>query len=296
MIFDSTATELATDDALADFLNRFEQCAIPKEEWTHAAHLAMAGAHLLTKPLDEALDAARLGIKRFNRHHGGDPSKYHESLTRFWVYLCHAFLQERGLAGAEAARALVGEFGRKSDLFRDYYSYDVVRSERARTAWEAPDRQALPAAWRKDGMLISTNPRLLHLDTIHTFLSSTYWAEGIPKETVAKGLRNSVAFGVYKGPNQIGVARVITDLTTFGYLADVFVMEEERGRGVSKWLMECVMHHPSLLGFRRWMLVTRDAQGLYNKYGFRVVEHPERWMEIARPGLYKQNTNCNIID
>lgn len=294
MIFDATAAELATNESLNAFLADFEQCAVPKEEWTHAAHVAMAGGYLQAKPVEEALDAARTGIQRFNRHHGGDPAKYHETLTRFWVYVCHAFLNERGIAGAEGVRALVGEFGRRSDLFRQYYSYDVVRSEPARTRWQAPDAQALPAAWRRDGLLVSTNPTLLHLDTIHAFLATTYWAEGIPKETVAKALRNSLVFGVYEGPHQIGMARVITDLTTFGYLADVFVVERQRGRGVSKWLMECVMAHPSLQGFRRWMLVTRDAHGLYEKHGFRVVEHPERWMEIARPGLYKVHAETRI--
>ena len=88
--------------------------------------------------------------------------------------------------------------------------------------------------------------------------------------------------------NRQEVARAVTDLTTFAYLADVFVQEDYRGRGVAKWLMECVMAHPSLQGFRRWTLVTRDAQSLYQKYGFQVVERPERWMEITRPGLYRQ--------
>ncbi|MBS1829297.1 MAG: GNAT family N-acetyltransferase [Acidobacteria bacterium] len=183
---------------------------------------------------------------------------------------------------------MVGAYGRRSDIHRDYYSYEVAKDDRARTGWEAPDLKALPAAWRKDGLLVSTNPRLLHLDTIHSFLSTTYWAEGIPKSTLAKCLRNSVPFGVYDGQRQVGIARVITDLTSFGYLADVFVDEDYRGRGVAKWLMECVMAHPSLQGFRRWTLVTRDAQSLYQKYGFQIVERPERWMEITRPGLYKE--------
>ncbi|MBL8176231.1 MAG: GNAT family N-acetyltransferase [Bryobacterales bacterium] len=295
MIYDATARELASDEALAAFVESFEECAIPAAEWTHAAHVAMAGGYLLERPLEGAIAAARAGIQRYAKARGVDPSRYHETLTLFWVYVCHAFLQERGIPGAEGVRALVGEYGRHSGLFRDYYSYDVAKSDSARTAWEAPDCKALPAAWRRNDLLVSTNPLLLHLDTVHGFLQSTYWAEGIPKEIVARSLRNSVVFGVYEGAAQIALARVITDLTTFGYLADVYVREDRRGRGVSKWLMECVMAHPSLMGFRRWMLVTRDAQGLYEKYGFRVVEYPGRWMEIARPGLYK-NQITGVID
>lgn len=288
MIYDATARELASDEALAGFVEEFEECTIPAAEWTHAAHLAMAGGYLLERSLDQAIEAARVGIQRYAKCRGVDPARYHETLTQFWMYVSHAFLHERGLPGAEGVRALIGEYGRRSDLFRDFYSYDVTRSEGARTGWEAPDLKALPGAWRKDSLLVSTNPRLLHLDTVHGFLKFTYWAEGISRETVAKALRNSVAFGVYEGAEQIGIARVVTDLTTFGYLADVFVREDRRGRGVSKWLMECIMSHPSLIGFRRWMLVTRDAQSLYQKYGFRLVERPERWMEIARPGIYRE--------
>ncbi|MFN7938482.1 MAG: GNAT family N-acetyltransferase [Bryobacteraceae bacterium] len=288
MIFDATASELASDAALTAYREEFERCAIPGEEWTHAAHLAVGGAYLLQLPVEDALNAVRASIQRYALHRSGSLSKYHETLTRFWMYVSQAYINELGLAGADGVRALIGAYGRRSDLFREYYGYDVANSDRARSGWEAPDLKALPAAWRKDGLLVSTNPRLLHLDTIHSFLSSTYWAEGIPKETVAKCLRNSVAFGVYDGRRQVGIARAVTDLTTFAYLADVFVDEDYRGRGVAKWLMECVMAHPSLQGFRRWTLVTRDAQSLYQKYGFQVVERPERWMEITRPGLYKQ--------
>ncbi len=294
MIFDATAPELATGSSLQAFLSDFEQCAIPKEQWTHAAHVAMAGAYLLSNPPDVVIEAARSGIQRFNRHHGGDPSKYHETLTCFWVHVCHALLNELGLPGAEGVRALVTRYGRRSDLYREYYSYDVVRDDRARKAWRPPDLQPLPGAWRKDGLLVSTNPRLLHLDTMHGFLNTTYWAEGIPKETLARGMRNSLVFGVYAGTSQIAMARVITDFATFGYLADVFVAPEYRGQGVAKWIMECVKAHPSLQGFRRWMLVTRDAQSLYDRYGFFPVRNPERWMEIARPGLYKESEAADI--
>lgn len=295
MIYDATARELASDEALAGFVEEFEECTIPAAEWTHAAHLAMAGGYLLERPLEQAIEAARVGIQRYAKCRGVDPARYHETLTQFWMYVSHAFLQERGLPGAEGVRALIGDYGPRSDLFREYYSYDVAKAEGARVGWEAPDLKALPGAWRKNGMLISTNPRLLHLDTVHAFLKTTYWAEDIPKELLAKALRNSVAFGVYDGSEQIAVARVVTDLSTFGYLADVYVREDHRGRGVSKWLMECIMSHPSLKGFRRWMLVTRDAQSLYQKFGFRLVEHAERWMEIARPGMYKEQGR-DIID
>ena len=288
MVYDSTAAELADDACLAQFLEDFEQCRIAKEAWTHAAHVAMAGCYLLSRSLEETLDAVKTGIQRFNGHHGGDPSKYHESLTRFWLYLCHAFLQERGLTGSEGVRALVAEFGRRSDLYRKYYSFDVARDGRARVMWIAPDRQHLPGAWRNGSMLISTNRNLLNLNTVHGFLTTSYWAEGISKEAVEKCLRHSMVFGAYERGDQVGMARVVTDFTTFGYLADVFVMPSHRRRGISKWLLECVITHPSLQGFRRWMLVTRDAHTLYEKIGFHAVAAPEKLMEIVKPAIYSR--------
>ncbi|HUQ92047.1 MAG TPA: GNAT family N-acetyltransferase [Bryobacteraceae bacterium] len=288
MVHDSTALELSSDRHLAEFLKGFETCSIPASEWTHAAHLAMAAAYLLKLPMDEALAAARTGIHRFNESHGNKtrPERgYHESLTRLWIHVCDAFLQESGLKGAEAARALVALYGRRSDLYKEYYSYDVVRAE-ARFHWQPPDLKALPAAWRRTDLLISTNPRLLDGATIHGFLKATYWAPGIPQEIVDRCIKGSLPFGIYDSGKQVGFGRVITDRATFGYLADVFVLESHRGRGLSKWLIECVMSHPSLQGFRRWQLSTRDAHTLYRRFGFEVAAHPERLMEIVHPNIY----------
>lgn len=286
MVIDATAVELSSSERLTEFLRAFEACTIRKEEWTHAAHVAMAAGYLLEKPVDEALDAARRGIQKFNAHHGGPPEKYHETLTRFWVYVCAAYLQEVGLPDAEGVRALIATYGRRSDLYREYYSYDALTSQAARQSWQPPDEQPLPGAWRRGELLISTNRRMLQIGVIHGFLKESYWAKGIPVEVVARCLRGAVCFGMYESGRQIGFARVVTDLATYGYVADVFVVESERGRGLAKWMMQCVMSHPSLQGFRRWQLATRDAHELYRKCGFAAVGKPEGMMEIARPDMY----------
>ena len=140
----------------------------------------------------------------------------------------------------------------------------------------------------RDGLTVSTDPSRLDVDAIHAFLTTSYWAEGIPRETVARSLRGSLCFGLYDGNRQIGLARVITDGATFAYLCDVYVLLEYRGQGLGKWLMECVMTHPDLQGLRRFHLVTLDAQELYRPFGFVEVQDPRRHMELARPGLYKQ--------
>lgn len=134
---------------------------------------------------------------------------------------------------------------------------------------------------------VSCDPGRLDLDAIHGYLSRSYWAEGIPRELVARSLQNSLCFGLFDGRRQVGFARVVSDRATFAYLADVYVLEEHRGRGLATWLMECVLAHPQLQGLRRWALVTRDAHALYRKFGFVTPPRPERWMEISRPGLYR---------
>ena len=133
---------------------------------------------------------------------------------------------------------------------------------------------------------ISTEPRRLDLDAIHAFLSRSFWAEGIPKEVVAKSIANSLCFGLFDGSTQIGFARVVTDRATFAYLCDVYVLESHRGLGLGKWLIEAVMAHPDLQGLRRFQLVTRDAHSLYERHGFAASEVPERHMEIFRHGMY----------
>jgi GNAT superfamily N-acetyltransferase len=141
---------------------------------------------------------------------------------------------------------------------------------------------------RSGDALVSDDPSRLDLDIVHGFLSRSYWAEGIARETVARSIAGSLAFGLYLdepegAARQVGFARVITDRVTFAYLADVFVLEEERGRGLAAFLMEAILAHPDLQGLRRWSLVTRDAHGLYSKFGFVPLASPDRWMELHRP-------------
>ncbi len=133
--------------------------------------------------------------------------------------------------------------------------------------------------WRRGEYLISTDKSRLDLTLIHNFLKTSYWAAGIPLEVVRRSIEHSLSFGLYKEDEQIGYARVITDYATFAYLGDVFILEPFRGQGLSKWLMEVVVTHPELQGFRRWILLTKDAHGLYKKVGFTEVKTPERYME-----------------
>ena len=141
--------------------------------------------------------------------------------------------------------------------------------------------------WRDGAFFISDAEHLLCLDVIHKFLAQSYWAEGIPKELLERAIANSLCFGVYEGARQIGFARVISDYATFAYLADVFVLEEHCGKGLSKRLMEMIMSHPRLQGLRRWHLVTRDAHGLYQQYGFLALANPVRHMEIMNKDVYR---------
>jgi GNAT superfamily N-acetyltransferase len=141
---------------------------------------------------------------------------------------------------------------------------------------------------RRDEFLVSTNPTRLDLDVIHGFLTSCYWAKGIPREIVARSIEHSLCFGVYDGNGaQVGFARVISDFATYAYIADVFVLESHRGQGLGKLLMEGITQHPELQGLRRWSLSTLDAHGLYAQFGFTSLKWPERYMEILRPGIYE---------
>jgi GNAT superfamily N-acetyltransferase len=141
---------------------------------------------------------------------------------------------------------------------------------------------------RRGEFLISTDRTRLDLQGIHRFLTDCYWAKGIPPEVVARSIDHSLCFGVYDGGGaQVGFARVVSDYATVAYVGDVFVLESHRGLGLSKWLLECIMEHPALAGLRRWMLVTRDAHGLYSRFGFTPVESPQKWMELHRPDVYK---------
>ena len=141
--------------------------------------------------------------------------------------------------------------------------------------------------WRKHGFVVSTDPALLDLDVVHVFLSECYWARGIPKKIVQRSICNSLCFGIYKSKRQVGFARVISDFATYAYVGDVFVVDQYRGQGLGKLVMQCVMQHPALQGLRRWSLLTRDAHGLYSQFGFRLLKSPERHMEIHNPDVYR---------
>jgi GNAT superfamily N-acetyltransferase len=134
---------------------------------------------------------------------------------------------------------------------------------------------------------IDTDKRRLDIAAIYLFLSTeSYWAKNRSLERTLTAIENSLCFGLFKGREQVGFARVVTDKSTFAYLGDVYVLEQHRGKGISKWLMKTIIEQPDLQGLRRWLLATRDAHGLYEQYGFRDLVHPERWMERPAPDAY----------
>ena len=134
---------------------------------------------------------------------------------------------------------------------------------------------------------ISTDKSKLDVDSIHEFLSTkAYWCLNIPKETVQRAIQNSLCFGVYHNGKQIGFARIISDLATIAYLGDVYILEEYRGKGLSKWLMEIIMAHPDLQGLRRWILLTSDAHGLYRQFGWKEIAEPSKWMDRHNKNVY----------
>ena len=143
-------------------------------------------------------------------------------------------------------------------------------------------------SYHRDAFLVTTDPARLNFDFIHGYLVRSYWSEGIAREIVERSIANSLCFGVYDGDQQVGFARVITDYATFAYLADVFIIESHRRHGLSKFLMECITRHSQLQGLRRWVLGTRDAHGLYAKYGFKPLANPDRFMELHDPEVYKR--------
>jgi GNAT superfamily N-acetyltransferase len=126
----------------------------------------------------------------------------------------------------------------------------------------------------------------LDVEAIHALLSKTYWSPGIPRHIVQRAIDNSLCFGILLEGQQVAFARLVTDKTTFAYLADVYVLEEHRGKGLSRRMMEAIVAHPELQGRRRMMLATRDAHGLYAKFGFKPLAAPDRIMEIHVPNAY----------
>ena len=139
----------------------------------------------------------------------------------------------------------------------------------------------------RDEFIISTDRTRLDLNAIQNFLENdSYWARTRTPGQTRTAIDNSICFGVYQGDRQIGFARVVSDQATFAYLGDVYIISEYRGRGLSKWLMEVIVTHPDLQGLRRWVLATRDAHTLYERFGFHELVHPERWMERPAPDAY----------
>ncbi len=142
--------------------------------------------------------------------------------------------------------------------------------------------------WTKENYTITTDQSKINVAFVQQFLSRSYWAENIPAEIVQRSIGGSLCFAVFHKQEQVGFARVITDAATFAYLADVFIDEAWRGKGLSRWLMEVIISHPSLQGLRRFLLATRDAHGLYSKFGFTPLKDTAPWMQIHVPGVYKE--------
>ena len=137
-----------------------------------------------------------------------------------------------------------------------------------------------------ENLLISTDPARLDLAAITDMLSRTYWAKGRTREVIARYVEHSLVFGVYDGGKQIGLARIVSDYTTFAWLCDVFIVSDQRGKDLGKWLIQSVVSHPRLSTIRRIVLATRDAHGLYQEYGgFTPLVQPERWMERFKPSI-----------
>jgi GNAT superfamily N-acetyltransferase len=133
---------------------------------------------------------------------------------------------------------------------------------------------------------ISTDASRFDVDAIHAFLSQTYWSPGVPRSVVETAIANSLCFGLFQGASQVGFARVVTDRATFAYLADVYVLEQHRHQGLAKWLVQTILAHPDLQGLRRFLLATRDAHTLYERFGFRPLSNPTRMMEIVAKAPY----------
>ncbi len=141
----------------------------------------------------------------------------------------------------------------------------------------------MTTTWQRDGFEISVDPARLQIDAIADALAKSYWAANRPRDVIVRSLERSRAYGLYQGGRQIGLARVITDEATFAYLCDVYVLEDFRGRGLGKWLIDVVTHDPALAGLRRWLLATHDAHGLYRHSGFTELKTPDKWMERFEP-------------
>jgi N-acetylglutamate synthase-like GNAT family acetyltransferase len=145
---------------------------------------------------------------------------------------------------------------------------------------------------------ITDNKDDMDIDAIHEYLSRSYWAKDVPKSVVTKAVKNSLCFAVLASDTnntdskekQVGFARLITDSATFAYLADVYILEEHRGNGLSKQLMATIVKHPQLQGLRRIMLATKDAHSLYEQYGFTALTDQTMFMQLWTPDIYSQTS------
>jgi GNAT superfamily N-acetyltransferase len=142
--------------------------------------------------------------------------------------------------------------------------------------------------YRRGELLVTTDRSRIDVDVVHGYLASCYWAGEIPREIVERSIKSSYCFSLFEGSAQIGFARLVTDFATYAYICDVFVLDPHRGRGLGKWLMECIRENADLQGLRRWSLVTRDAHGLYRQFGFQSPKMAERYMEIVDSDIYKK--------
>ena len=146
--------------------------------------------------------------------------------------------------------------------------------------------------WTRGAFVLSDDPSRLDLRAIHDYLAQSYWSRNIPFEIMERAIAHSAAFGLLHrtdaGDRQIGFCRVVTDYATFGYLADVYVLDAFRRQGLAEWMMRVVHAHEALQGFRRWVLVTRDAHPLYAKIGYRAVAEPATYMEWRRRRSYHE--------
>ncbi len=139
----------------------------------------------------------------------------------------------------------------------------------------------------RDTFTVTTDPAMVDHAAVTEFLAASYWSQDIPASIVSKSIEGSLCFALRDETRLIGFARVISDRATIAVLNDVFILPEFRGRGLGKWLVECVMSHPELQGLKAWILVTRDAHELYGKFGFKTLARPERYMELRNPNVYR---------
>jgi GNAT superfamily N-acetyltransferase len=145
-----------------------------------------------------------------------------------------------------------------------------------------------PRTEHRDGYTVSSDPARLDVDAIHAFLTDCYWSKGIPHATVARALAHSLGFGLYAPDgSQVGFVRAVTDRATYAYVCDVYVLEAHRGRGLGEWLVGFTLADPALADLRRITLATRDAHGLYAKFGFAVPQWTNAYMDIVRPDIYE---------